>query len=160
MKGACPAGERVPAFEVTQTKRYRKAPPRKLRLMKSVLSAVRSMADKSPLNETAGSCRRRGLALWGLEAATGPHVEGQPPQLGCRAVGARGESARPGEDAGAIDRTEPDGCGAGREPIRTGHGEGVGAAADHEEFSTGGAARSPGGHDPRGQRWMRTIVPV
>ena len=58
---------------------------------------------------------------------------------------------------GAVVGGEADGYRARGGSTRRAAGVG---RADHDESSTGGAGRWPASRDPRGQRSIRTIVPV
>ncbi len=74
--------------------------------MKSVLSVVRSMADKNTLNESAGSGRGGRAELWGLEAAIPRRIGATTRPGDGRAPGVHGDVEPRGRRDGAIVGTE------------------------------------------------------
>jgi hypothetical protein len=106
--------------------------------MKSVLSAVRSMADKSRLNESAAAGRNDRAKLWGLDAAVPRHIGAT---MGCwdgRTDGEGGDSAwRAGRD-GVLVGTQAGSRRAGGNRFNRAGGAGGSGAGDHEESSKAG----------------------
>jgi hypothetical protein len=131
-----------------------------LPLMKSVLSAVRSMADKSRLNESAATGRDDRSKLWGVDAAS-PRRMGVT--TGFRVGRADGEGSDPEWRArrdGVIVGTEAGSRPAGGDRPRRHGGAGGSGARDHEESSKVGIEATTGRSRTVGTRATMAIVPV
>ena len=98
--------------------------------MKSVLSAVRSMADKSRLDESAATGRDDRSKLWGLEAAIPRRMGATTRPWDGRADGEGGESEWRARRDGVIVGTKAGLCQAGRD--RASRDGGVGLAGRHQ----------------------------
>jgi hypothetical protein len=128
--------------------------------MKSVLSAVRSLADKSRLNESGAAGRDDRTELWGLDAAiprrigatTGPGDDRAPDEGGDPEWRARRDGVIVGTEAGSRQAV-------GDRPRRHG-GAGGSGAGDHEESSKAGVGPPTGRSRAVGTRARMTIVPV
>jgi len=128
--------------------------------MKSVLSAVRSMADKSRLNESAAAGRNDRAELWGLEVAIPQRIGVMTGRGDGRAPGVRGDPAWRAQRDGVIVKTQAGVRRAGDDrPNRDGDAGGR-SAGDHEESSKAGVECITGRSGTRGTRARMTIVPV
>jgi len=128
--------------------------------MKSVLSAVRSMADKSRLNESAAAGHNDRAELWGLEGAVPRRIGTTTGSWDGRTDGEGGDSGwRAGRD-GVIVGTQAGSRRAGGDRFNRAGGAGGSGAGDHEESSKAGVAATTGRSRTVGTRATMAIVPV
>ena len=128
--------------------------------MKSVLSAVRSMADKSRLNESASAGRDDRAELWGLEGAFPQRIGVTTGSWVGRADGEGGEPAWGARRDGVIVGTEAGSRPAGDDRPRRRGGAGGSGAGDHEESSKAGVEPTTGRARTVGTRATMAIVPM
>jgi hypothetical protein len=129
--------------------------PSRTPLMKSVMSAVRSMADKSRLDESAAAGRHDRAELWGLEGAVRRRIGAMRGCWDGRADGEGGDPARHAWRGGVIVGTQ-----AGRRPAGDDRPRRRGGAGDHEESSKAGVAATTGRSPTVGTRATMAMVPV